>query len=91
MSSLIIMVSSSVCLALLNSWTEPIVLLLIITDAVMLSLQARRALLPAEGGAVPVKGYFHTWEDWVIFVLFVIFTYDLHSLSCAQFGLICSI
>ncbi|KAH7099033.1 Ion transport protein-domain-containing protein [Auriculariales sp. MPI-PUGE-AT-0066] len=60
------------------SWTEPIVLLLIIADAVILSLQARHSLLlPEDGRPARIKGYFKSWEDWAIFGLFILFTVEL--------------
>ncbi|KZW03268.1 hypothetical protein EXIGLDRAFT_664412 [Exidia glandulosa HHB12029] len=65
---------------LLWSWTEPLILLLIFANAVMLSLQARHALFPSEDGtSPPVKGYFHDWEDTALFALFIIFTLELFA------------
>lgn len=62
----------------LNRWTEPLILVLIIINAVVLTIQASRTLvLSNDPNATPspVKGYFHTWEDWTLFALFVFFTY----------------
>lgn len=65
-------------------WTEPLILLLIFANAVMLSLQARHALFPSEDGtSPPIKGYFHEWEDTALFALFIIFTYVRSGLLAA--------
>ena len=69
-----------------NRWTEPVILLLIILNAVVLTIQAARSTaLPApdDSDSPPlspphIRGYFHTWEDYTLFVLFVLFTY-VHS------------
>ncbi|KAG2002361.1 high-affinity cell membrane calcium channel, variant 2 [Coprinopsis cinerea AmutBmut pab1-1] len=65
---------------LIHPWTEPMILVLIIANAVVLSIQAFPSLtLPtANGPALPprVKGYFHTWEDYVLFGLFIVFTVE---------------
>ncbi|KAI5121745.1 hypothetical protein M0805_009034 [Coniferiporia weirii] len=65
------------------SWTEPVILLLILFNAIVLTVQAARSFtlpdatdddqnpLPA-----PVRGYFHTWEDYTLFALFIIFTLE---------------
>lgn len=53
------------------------ILLLILTNAVVLFIQAARSItLPEDGsGEAPhVQGYFHGWEDYVLFVLFCLFT-----------------
>ena len=56
-------------------YTEPTVLALIILNAVVLVIQASRTLLlPPDGVPITVRGYFHAWEDFVLFVLFVLFT-----------------
>lgn len=61
---------------LVHPWTEPMVLVLIVVNAVVLTVQASQSeTAPADGSLPPpVKGYFHTWEDYALFVLFVIFT-----------------
>ncbi|KAL6310254.1 Ion transport protein-domain-containing protein [Sparassis latifolia] len=64
---------------LVYPWTEPLILLLIIFNAVVLTLQAvHSAALPADGSGSPpnVKGYFHSWEDYALFVLFCLFTFE---------------
>lgn len=52
--------------------------MLIIVNAVILTLQSspRLTLPTSDGRSFPpmVKGYFHTWEDYALFVLFIIFT-----------------
>ena len=62
---------------LVYRWTEPLILFLIICDAVILTIQAaRNVALPADGDGTPlqISGYFHQWEDYALFVLFVFFT-----------------
>ena len=61
-----------------DRWTEPGILLLIIVNAVVLFIQASIShALPSswpDGNPPPsVSGYFHTWEDYVLFVLFCLF------------------
>ncbi|TDL23428.1 hypothetical protein BD410DRAFT_897507 [Rickenella mellea] len=71
------------------TWTEPTILVLIIANAVILTVQAARSvtLPPASGGSGSggggggegrraVKGYFHQWEDYALFALFVVFTLE---------------
>ncbi len=56
-------------------WTEPIILLSIIFNAVVLTIQAARNIAPS-GDDPPVQftGYFHAWEDYALFALFIVFT-----------------
>lgn len=66
-------------MAALPSWTEPIVLLLIVFNAIVLTIQAARSLtLPDDDSdsplPPPVRGYFHAWEDYALFFLFILFT-----------------
>lgn len=61
-------------------YTEPIILALIVVNAVALVVQASRTLLlPSTQIPVTVTGYFHAWEDFVLFALFILFTYVLYS------------
>ena len=54
------------------------VLALIIVNAVALVVQASRTLLLSPTQVpVAVTGYFHAWEDFVLFALFILFTYVL--------------
>ncbi|KAF9447122.1 hypothetical protein P691DRAFT_761034 [Macrolepiota fuliginosa MF-IS2] len=72
--------------ALVYSWTEAIILGLIVLNAVILSVQAfpsltfpqsdPPALTPTAGG------YFNTWEDWALFILFSIFTLEAFARIC---------
>ncbi|KAF7794178.1 hypothetical protein EIP86_005309 [Pleurotus ostreatoroseus] len=67
---------------LVYKWTEPIILLAIIFNAVVLTIQAaRNVALPADGDGVPpqIWGYFHQWEDYALFVLFVFFTVEMFA------------
>ena len=68
-------------MATLPSWTEPTVLLLIVFNAIVLTIQAARSLnLPDADDSSedplppPVRGYFHSWEDYALFILFILFT-----------------
>ncbi|KAG9016762.1 calcium channel protein [Tulasnella sp. 427] len=57
---------------LLWRWTEPIILLLIMFNAVVLTIQAHRSVFIVGRE----DGFFHTWEDYALFVLFIIFTLE---------------
>lgn len=58
--------------------TELMILALIIVNAVALVVQASRTLLLSPTQVpVAVTGYFHAWEDFVLFALFILFTYVL--------------
>ncbi|KLO12110.1 hypothetical protein SCHPADRAFT_875932 [Schizopora paradoxa] len=67
---------------LTQPWTEPVILLLIIVNAIVLTVQAARSLtLPDSSGdntsrPPPVHGYFHSWEDYVLFVMFILFSLE---------------
>lgn len=51
-------------------WTEPVILLLIMADAIVLIFQASRSVFISPRP----DGYFKTWEDYALFGLFIIFT-----------------
>ncbi|THH14934.1 hypothetical protein EW146_g5467 [Bondarzewia mesenterica] len=75
---------------LVYPWTEPAILCLIIFNAVILTIQASHSLTLSDPNAAPppVKGYFHAWEDYALFVLFVFFrTFMRYSLEA--FARIC--
>lgn len=56
-------------------WTEPIILLLIIFNAVVLSIQAARGIAPLSSDShLQMNGYFQGWEDHALFVIFIVFT-----------------
>ncbi|KAG8828461.1 calcium channel protein, partial [Serendipita sp. 399] len=58
---------------LTSSWTEELILLLIMLNAAILTVQsARHVFLRTPNGA----GYFQSWEDFVILGLFVIYTIE---------------
>lgn len=60
----------------LSSFTEAIILLLIILNAAILTIQSvHHAFLDMPDGA----GYFRSWEEWVLFGLFVIYTFEALS------------
>ncbi|WVQ85091.1 hypothetical protein IAT38_007255 [Cryptococcus sp. DSM 104549] len=57
------------------TWTEPIILLLIITNVVVLAIQSAPTLnTPRED-----DGYFQSWEDYVLLALFVVFTLEMFA------------
>ncbi|KAJ6589250.1 Ion transport protein-domain-containing protein [Mycena capillaripes] len=64
-------------------WTEPIILLLIILNAVLLTIQSSRSLTLTDPVAV-YAGYFQSWEDAVIFGLFIIFTLEACARICVS-------
>ncbi|TBU26428.1 Ion transport protein-domain-containing protein [Dichomitus squalens] len=70
-------------------WTEPVILLLIILNAVVLFIQASiphalPADWPDDARPPPVTGYFHAWEDYVLFVLFCLFTLEAFARMCVS-------
>ncbi|KAH7908813.1 Ion transport protein-domain-containing protein [Hygrophoropsis aurantiaca] len=70
---------------LVHSWTEPLILMLIIVNAIVLTIQASHSLLlPPSGTPIPHKGYFYRWEDYILFILFVIFTLEAIARSCVS-------
>jgi hypothetical protein len=56
--------------------TEPLILILILFQAIVLIIQSAKVPVTTPRPAVNRSGvgYFLSWEDWVIFVLFIIFT-----------------
>ncbi|PCH34579.1 hypothetical protein WOLCODRAFT_106220 [Wolfiporia cocos MD-104 SS10] len=72
---------------LVYPWTEPLILLLIIFDAVVLTIQSHKsAALAADGSQNPphVVGYFHNWEDCALFALFCFFTIEAFARICVS-------
>ncbi|KAF8548118.1 hypothetical protein OG21DRAFT_1489654 [Imleria badia] len=68
---------------LIHPYIEPTILALIVLNAVALVVQASRTLLlPSNQVPITVTGYFHAWEDFVIFVLFVLFTIEALGRIC---------
>lgn len=58
-----------------HRWTEPIILLLIVFNAVVLTIQAARGIAPVDDNShLQQRGYFQAWEDYALFALFVVFT-----------------
>ncbi|KAI0791303.1 Ion transport protein-domain-containing protein [Abortiporus biennis] len=58
-------------------WTEPLILMLIIFYAIVLTIQAARSItLTADQSPPHIHGYFHAWEDYAIFALFALFTIE---------------
>ena len=51
--------------------TEPLILGLIVADMIILTIQASPNVFLHPR---PTKGYFHSWEDYALFVLFCLFT-----------------
>ena len=58
-----------------DSVTEPVILLLIIANVVILSIQADDPLNEPRPG----NGYFHSWEDFAILGLFGVFTSEMFA------------
>ncbi|OBZ73075.1 hypothetical protein A0H81_07105 [Grifola frondosa] len=72
---------------LVYPWTEPLILLSIMFNAVVLALQAMHSeTLPGDGSGQPpqVKGYFHAWEDYALFVLFCFYTLEAFARICVS-------
>jgi len=66
------MQSTSCILRIWISYTEPLILLLILFNAIVLIIQSARAIFLAS--PQPSSGYFHGWEDYALFVLFIFYT-----------------
>ncbi|KAJ7243891.1 Ion transport protein-domain-containing protein [Mycena haematopus] len=64
-------------------WTEPIILVLIILNAILLTIQSSRSLTLTDPPTV-YKGYFHSWEDFALFILFVVFTLEACVRICVS-------
>nr|XP_019045668.1 high-affinity cell membrane calcium channel [Kwoniella bestiolae CBS 10118]OCF24598.1 high-affinity cell membrane calcium channel [Kwoniella bestiolae CBS 10118] len=56
-------------------YTEPAILILIITNVVVLAIQSA----PAQNEPRVDDGYFQTWADYVLLVLFCIFTLEMFA------------
>ncbi|WWC62542.1 uncharacterized protein I303_105138 [Kwoniella dejecticola CBS 10117] len=56
-------------------WTEPAILILIITNVVVLAIQSAPALNEPRVD----DGYFQTWADYALLVLFCIFTLEMFA------------
>ncbi|KZT03083.1 uncharacterized protein LAESUDRAFT_660488 [Laetiporus sulphureus 93-53] len=72
---------------LVAPWTEPIILLLIVFNAVVLTIQSHKsAALASDGSQNPpvVNGYFHIWEDYALFALFCFFTVEAFARICVS-------
>ncbi|KAJ6452267.1 Ion transport protein-domain-containing protein [Mycena sanguinolenta] len=68
---------------LVYPWTEPIILVLIILNAILLTIQSSRSLTLTDPPTV-YKGYFHAWEDFALFILFVVFTLEACARICVS-------
>ncbi|KAI0698022.1 Ion transport protein-domain-containing protein [Cytidiella melzeri] len=65
---------------LVHRWTEPIILLLILFNSVVLTVQAARNIAPPnDGPPVQYSGFFHGWEDYALLSLFIIFTLEMFA------------
>ncbi|KAG0695689.1 Ion transport protein-domain-containing protein [Suillus ampliporus] len=69
-----------------HPWTEPLILCLIILNACVLISQASHThLLPSDQPMpTPQQGFFHIWEDYVLFGLFVLFTFEAVARICVS-------
>lgn len=72
---------------MLNWWIEPLILLLIIANVVVLTIQAAPSVFDYPRPTSP--GYFHTWHDTVLFILMCIFSVEI-ALRIIVSGLIFS-
>ncbi|OJA17446.1 hypothetical protein AZE42_05939 [Rhizopogon vesiculosus] len=69
-----------------HPWTEPSILCLIIINACVLISQASDTLLLPSDQTMPSpqQGYFHIWEDYVLFGLFILFTFEAVARICVS-------
>ncbi|KAG1745083.1 Ion transport protein-domain-containing protein [Suillus paluster] len=69
-----------------HPWTEPLILCFIILNACVLISQASRTVLLPSDQAMPTpqKGFFHVWEDYVLFGLFILFTLEAVARICVS-------
>ncbi|KAG2356552.1 Ion transport protein-domain-containing protein, partial [Suillus spraguei] len=69
-----------------HTWTEPLILCLIILNACVLISQASHSVLLPSGQSTPTpqKGFFRAWEDYVLFVLFILFTFEAVARICVS-------
>ncbi|KAJ7085572.1 Ion transport protein-domain-containing protein [Mycena epipterygia] len=68
---------------LVYPWTESIILLLIIFNAILLTIQSSRSLT-LNDAPTTVHGYFHAWEDYAVFVLSIVFTLEACARICVS-------
>jgi hypothetical protein len=57
-----------------HRWTEPLILVLIVLQVVVLTIQSAPNVYEHPR---PTKGYFHSWEDYTLFSIFVFFTVEI--------------
>ncbi|KAF8632710.1 hypothetical protein AX15_001734 [Amanita polypyramis BW_CC] len=70
---------------LVHRWTEPFILVLIIINAVILTIQSAHSLtLPSNGATIRSRGYFHTWEDFALFAIFIVYTLEAFARICVS-------
>ncbi|BEI83049.1 hypothetical protein CcaverHIS002_0309170 [Cutaneotrichosporon cavernicola] len=62
--------------AVLFPWTDPIIMVLILANLIILIIQAAPPVFTPRS---PGGGYFRAWEDYALFVLFVIFTIEMFA------------
>ncbi|GAA5884714.1 hypothetical protein JCM6882_005364 [Rhodosporidiobolus microsporus] len=63
------------CAVVLTSgWTEPTILLLIVLQVVVLTIQSSYDVYTHPR---PERGYFHSWEDYTLFAIFVFFSVEI--------------
>ncbi|KAI6024262.1 Ion transport protein-domain-containing protein [Pisolithus marmoratus] len=67
-----------------HSYSDPILLVLILMTAIVFVVQASRSLLlpTDQSSPSPRVGYFHAWEDYVLFVLYILFTLEALARIC---------
>ena len=72
-------IRKGLCDILVNPWTEPFILVLIVTQAILLAVEAAPDVF-VEGNARPER-WGRTRIDWAIFGLFVVFTFEIIARS----------
>ncbi|GAA6010255.1 hypothetical protein JCM11491_005413 [Sporobolomyces phaffii] len=63
------------CAGILTArWTEPIILLLIVFSVVVQTIQSSYNVHKSPR---PASGFFHSWEDYALFVIFICFSVEI--------------
>lgn len=60
---------------MLQPWMEPLILVLIIINVIVLTIQAAPSVYAHPRPSSP--GYFHHWPDYVLFALVLLFTFEV--------------
>ncbi|KAL2269870.1 hypothetical protein VTJ83DRAFT_2054 [Remersonia thermophila] len=68
-------IRKGLCDLLVNPWTEPLILVLIIAQAILLAVEAGPDVF-VDGNGRPER-WGASWIDWALFGLFVLFTFEI--------------